>query len=142
MPLNDQTTGVSSILRRLASTTLTLMLIASADTSAGETNSLPSQSERAMVPSFHVQRYQVVGPSSLSQDEVDRAMSEATGSVSLAQIRRSLQKLQQTLRNQGFPKASITLPRQSLTNGIVLLSVVEGPATLSTNATNGLSTLR
>lgn len=79
-----------------------------------------------LVPSFEVRRYAVSGSTTLDQAGVDRAMRDATGrTVSVPQIRRALIRLRDAYRDLGYTTAAITLPRQPLTNGVVLLSVIE-----------------
>lgn len=81
-----------------------------------------------VVPSFQVSRYEVVGSSVLDQAAVDRTTQSAIGTnITAPQIRRALTELQQAFRDRGYLRASITLPQQPLTNGIVRLNVVLGP---------------
>jgi hemolysin activation/secretion protein len=81
-----------------------------------------------VVPSFQVSRFEIVGSALLDQAAVDRATQSALGTnVTAPQIRRALTKLQQAFRDRGYLRASITLPQQPLTNGIVRLNVVPGP---------------
>ena len=78
---------------------------------------------------YRVQRYEVAGTNTLGRVVIDRVMKDATGeAVSLVQIRRALHNLQQICREQGHPLATVTLPRQPLTNGTVIIRIVEEPA--------------
>jgi len=53
-------------------------------------------------------------------------LTNYTGQVDFARIRKGLGKLQLRYRDLGFPTISVTLPRQKLTNGIVRVKVIEG----------------
>ncbi len=95
--------------------------LVSAPTHAQSTNA-------PVIPTFQVNRYEIVGPTALDQATVDRAMQTAIGTnITAPQIRRALTKLQQAFRDRGYLRATITLPQQSLTDGIVRLNVVPGP---------------
>ncbi len=62
------------------------------------------------------------------------SMSGATGeSVSLSSVRQGMVRLRQTLRDHGYPSAAVVLPKQPLTNGVVVLEVALGTGSLQTN---------
>lgn len=84
----------------------------------------PTEASAPLVPSFQVDRYEITGPSVLDQAAVNQAMAGALGAnVTVPQIRQALKQLQQTLRDRGFAQSSLTLPRQALTNGVVVVKV-------------------
>jgi hemolysin activation/secretion protein len=88
---------------------------------------LPVATAAPIVPTYRVQRFEIVGSSVLDQATVDRLTAGSTGdAVSLAHLRRGLVKIQQSYRERGYPQAAVTLPRQPLTNGIVKVRVADG----------------
>lgn len=96
--------------------------------SLGELRANAQATNAPVVSSFQVSRYEIFGSSVLDQAAVDRATQSAIGTnITAPQIRRALTKLQQAFRDRGYLRASITLPQQPLTNGIVRLNVVSGP---------------
>ncbi|MBX3733061.1 MAG: BamA/TamA family outer membrane protein [Verrucomicrobiae bacterium] len=77
---------------------------------------------------FRIDGYEV-RDGSLDPRVLETAMAPATGTnVTLAEIRSALLRLRDSLRAQGYPLAAVTLPRQPLTNGIVVVEVRNGPA--------------
>lgn len=73
---------------------------------------------------YRIQRYVVEGASGISDAEMASQLSRGTGErVSLAGIRAAMVQLRQYLKEQGYPKASVALPRQPLTHGVVTLQV-------------------
>lgn len=87
-----------------------------------ETTNAPSPT------AFEVRRFEITGNTVFNQGRIDDLMRSATSTnVSLPQIRRALVQLQEAYREQGFTKVSVTLPRQSLTDGVVQVRIVEGP---------------
>lgn len=100
---------------------------ATASPAAQTTSSTPAR--QPLVPVFDVRRYEIVGGAALDQPAIDQAMRKATGpGISAAQIRRALLNLRQAYRDRGYLNAAINLPQQPLTNGVVQVRVVEGPA--------------
>ena len=85
-----------------------------------------------LVPTFQVQRYVVTGNNALDQAAIDYALRDAIGTnVTVPQIRRALLKLRDAYRDLGYTKAALNLPQQPLNDGIVRVSVVEGPSASS-----------
>ncbi|MFN0067730.1 MAG: POTRA domain-containing protein [Limisphaerales bacterium] len=108
-------------------------------TGEGRTNvpALPAAAEAsasaAATPTFAVTRFEVTGSTVLPPATVDELMRGATGpAVTLPQIRRALRALQQAYRDQGFPRAAVTLPRQPLGNGAVTVRVEATPGAAPT----------
>jgi hemolysin activation/secretion protein len=136
----DEATSLSGRHSRslpLARLSFAMLLATSISLRAAQTNSTSISAEpgRPTVPAFQVQHYEVIGSSALSQETVDQVMNDARGSsVSLAQIRRALLKLQQAFRDRGFTRVQITLPQQPLTNGIVHIRVMEGSPSAGTES--------
>ena len=87
---------------------------------------------------FEVRHYELPGNTLFTPEEVERIMREAIGTnVNLSQIRAALVRLQEAYRERGYPRASVTLPRQSLSDGIVKVDVVQ-EAELSKPQTYGV----
>jgi hemolysin activation/secretion protein len=81
----------------------------------------------AKVATTSVQRYVLRGSTVLPQDEIDRITRVATGSsVDLSHIREALAHLQKSYRDRGFPNATLRLPRQLLSDGVLHIDVSEG----------------
>lgn len=79
------------------------------------------------IPTFEVTRFEVTGNTVLGEGHIDDLMRNAIGTnVSLPRVRRALVRLQEAYRERGFTKVFVTLPRQSLTDGIVKVQVLEG----------------
>jgi hemolysin activation/secretion protein len=75
-----------------------------------------------LVPAYEVHRFEVLGGGALAPEVIAHATQGAVGpAVSLPQIRRALVRLQEACRELGFTNASVSLPRQPLTNGVVLV---------------------
>ncbi len=79
-------------------------------------------------PHFSVSEYRVEGNTVLTETEIDRAVYDFLGpdrtASDIEQARRSLASLYQT---KGFELASVELPRQRVTDGVVVLHVSERP---------------
>jgi hemolysin activation/secretion protein len=78
------------------------------------------------VPACHIISYAIEGNTRLPPESFDFLTNYAGPAVSLARMRVGMDELQLLYRNLGFSDASVTLPAQHLTNGIVRLKVVEG----------------
>lgn len=90
----------------------------------------------AHTPVYQVQRYEITGSTALSQANINQVLQGATGTnISLPQIRQALLKLQQAYRDRGFTNVAVTLPRQSLSDGVIKVTVHEGTAPAKTAAT-------
>jgi hemolysin activation/secretion protein len=86
-----------------------------------------SSSNAPVAPGFQIRRYEITGSSVLSQPDVDGLTEDAVGqTVNLAEIRRALTRLQTAYRERGYAQASVTLPQQPLTTGVVQVRVFEG----------------
>lgn len=80
------------------------------------------------VAAFSIQRFEVAGSTVFDGAFIQQTMREAIGpAVTLPQLRRALTRLQEAYRERGFTQVAVTLPRQSLTDGAVLVRVDEGP---------------
>ena len=84
-----------------------------------------------------VQSYRISGNTVLTQEDITRIMQKATGTnVTALEIRRALGQLIQAYRDRGLAYASVRLPRQVLTDGIVAVEVNEGTAPTVESAAN------
>jgi hemolysin activation/secretion protein len=104
-------------------------------TPAGVTNApgLPS-------PVFEVRGYLVEGSAVLPLEAVD-VLSNYTGRVDLARIHEGMDRLQLICRQSGFSNASVTLPQQKLTNGMVRIQVVTpAPIKFASSSITGTNT--
>ncbi len=104
------------------------------------TNSPPATSAAAPAPEARVEvrGYQVVGntllrprrpaaPGGIALVPAEfEVLTNYTGMVPLSRVREAVGALQLVYRERGFPTVSVSLPQQKLTNGIVMLQVVEG----------------
>lgn len=120
-------------------TTARSLLIALAMLALGTSDVVHAQSSAPVVPTFQVQRYEVIGNTALDAEAINRAMRDATGTnINVPQIRRSLGKLQQAYRDRGFLKVALRLPQQPLTNGVVRVEVTQDPGSSAPVAANTL----
>ena len=76
-------------------------------------------------PTFEVRGYLIDGNTVLPPEKF-AVLSNYTGQVDFARLRKGLGTLQLLYRDLGFVTGSVTLPQQKLTNGIVRVKVVEG----------------
>ncbi len=97
---------------------------AAVDTTAAQAPTFTSTNPFAAT--YDVRRFALVDDTILSQVEIDDLTRQALGShVPLSAIRQALVRLQTAYRERGFTHAALTLPRQAITNGVVLVRVSE-----------------
>ncbi|HWD91545.1 MAG TPA: POTRA domain-containing protein [Verrucomicrobiae bacterium] len=78
-------------------------------------------------PFFEVKGYELTGNTLLPKDVTDLIFEPYTGTnVTFDTIRQALVDLRTVYIDRGFPTVSVGLPQQTLTNGIVKVSVTEG----------------
>ncbi|MCW5558466.1 MAG: hypothetical protein KIT22_11630, partial [Verrucomicrobiae bacterium] len=95
--------------------------VRAADSSAATTATTGS------APGFRIERYELRGAPSLDPAPLQAALADATGdAVSIPGIRAGMMRLRQALRDLGYLQAAVKLPRQPLTNGVVVLEVALG----------------
>ena len=86
---------------------------------AAQTNSPP-----ASMPKFAVRAYRFEGKTFLPLEKLSETLSNYTGSVNLAQVHAGLIRLQQIYRQSGYSNVSVTLPRQTLTDGTLRVQII------------------
>ncbi len=96
--------------------------------SAAETNA-PASS----VPKVEVRAYRLEGDTALLP-ESDGVISNYTGQVDLARLHEGLDRLQLFYRRSGFPNLSVTLPQQTLNDGVVRVKIANPLSAGMTNA--------
>jgi hemolysin activation/secretion protein len=87
---------------------------------------LSTNGARPKVPACLVTAYNVEGNTVLPPESFDFLTNYAGPAVDLARLREGLGELQLRYHALGFAAASVTLPPQHLTNGIVRIQVIEG----------------
>jgi len=75
---------------------------------------------------FAVRGYRIEGNDGVLPPDRFGVLTNYTGTVDFRQVREALGTLQLLYRDLGFVTASVTLPQQKLTNGMVRINVVEG----------------
>jgi hemolysin activation/secretion protein len=89
-------------------------------------------------PFFEVKGYTLIGNTLLPQDVIDQVFEPYVGTnVTFEIIRQALVDLRTVYIDHGFPTVSVALPQQTLTNGIVKVSVTEGKLATITVANAG-----
>jgi hemolysin activation/secretion protein len=89
----------------------------------------------ASAPTFEVRAYQVEGETLFPPEKLSAALTNFTGTVSLKKIQVGLVRLQQFYHQAGYTNVSVTVPHQSLSNGIVRVKIISrAPAAAATNA--------
>ena len=84
---------------------------------------------QGLTNTYQVSRYELRGNTVLEPAAKENVLSGAVGpAVSLACICRSLAALRKAYQQRGYPAATVSLPEQELTNGVVVISICEGPA--------------
>ena len=92
------------------------------------------------LPKFEVRAYQFDGETFLPPEKLSAALANYTGSVNLAQIHAGLVRLQKIYRQSGYSNISVTVPKQTLTDGTVRVQIISrspitaAPPTVTTNA--------
>lgn len=81
-------------------------------------------------PRFAVTGFKLKGSRAFSSEEVLQAMKSATGpSVTLTELRAALVQLQELYRARGLGNVVLTIPQQSLIDGVVEVEVAEARGT-------------
>ena len=88
-------------------------------------------------PTFEVRAYRFEGETFLTPEKLSATLANYTGTVDLAKVHAALIKLQQVYRQSGYTDVSVTIPRQKLSNGVVLVKIFSrAPAVATVAATN------
>ena len=94
------------------------------------TNAAPVAAAAAAKTKLAVHGYEVLGNTLLPASVVKACTADFTGdAVDFQTLRQALSSLQLAYRGRGFATVSVTLPQQTLTNGIVRIQVTEGRLT-------------
>jgi hemolysin activation/secretion protein len=103
--------------------TLTQTLAAQSTTS---TNATVANRTNA-VPHFPVLHYQIIGDTLLETSTLMSLLVKYTGTnMTVEDIKKAATDLQLEYRARGFPTVKVTLPLQTITNGVVKMQVIEG----------------
>jgi len=86
------------------------------------TNALP-----VTLPALQVQAYRIESDTVLPPAGIGM-LSNYTGRVDMARVRQGLDKLQALYRRSGHPAVTVTLPEQTLTNGLVMVKIIQSGA--------------
>ncbi len=98
--------------------------IASAGAAWAQSDQLPQSDSAA--PRFDILRFDIVGNTLLSADDVDAAVRNYVGTQKdFGDIQRALETLEQVYRDHGYGVVQVLLPEQDITKGVVQLRVVE-----------------
>ena len=73
-----------------------------------------------------IERFEVVGNSLLTPAQLQQTLSGAKGNMTLLEIQKVAQNLQEAYRAAGFGAVVVQVPQQILTNGVVEIEVIEG----------------
>jgi len=113
-----------------------LVLGTATNSHAQPANPPSTNSAKLKVPTCHITAYRVEGNTLLPSEKLDFLTNYTGPAVNLPRLREGLDQLQLIYRNLGCANASVTLPQQHLTNGIVLIKVDEGTLTGTSVADN------
>ncbi len=84
----------------------------------------------APTPPLVVRAYHFEGETILPPEKLSAALTHFTGTVSLKQIHAGLNQLQQFYHQLGYTNVSVTLPQQTLADGIIRVKIISrAPAT-------------
>ena len=98
--------------------------IASAGAAWAQSDQSPQSDSAA--PRFDILRFDIVGNTLLSVDDVDAAVRNyVRAQKDFADIQRALEALEQVYRDYGYGVVQVLLPEQDITKGVVQLRVVE-----------------
>jgi hemolysin activation/secretion protein len=95
---------------------------AAAQTSSAGKTGAAAMREAANGPEFEVRAYQLEGDTA-SLPDAGMVLSNYTGRLGLARLHEGMDQLQFFYRGSGFPNLTVTLPQQTLTNGVVRVAV-------------------
>ncbi|SDH19357.1 ShlB/FhaC/HecB family hemolysin secretion/activation protein [Propionivibrio dicarboxylicus] len=85
---------------------------------------------------FSIDRFEIVGNSLLSADDIARRIAPYTGPGKVyGDVQKALEAVEAAYRERGFGAVQVTVPEQEITQGVVRLDVVE--AKIRTIAVNG-----
>jgi hemolysin activation/secretion protein len=84
-------------------------------------------------PKFEVRAYAFEGETILSPEKLSGILSNYTGIVDLPRVHAGLNKLQRFYELEGVTNISVTMPQQTLADGIVHVKMVPRPAQTVTN---------
>ncbi len=87
-----------------------------------------------VLPKFEVRAYQFEGNTFLPPEKLSATLTDFTGSVDLNRVHAGLIRLQNIYRASGYTNVSVTLPRQTLTDGIVRVQIISHAPAGATNA--------
>lgn len=111
---------------RQKTTTLLLSLWALLCIEAVASQTAPSQAA-ADTKHFDIQEYKVLGATKLSTVEVETAIYPYLGPYRTAEdVEQARAALEKAYRDKGFQAASVQIPQQSVTTGVITLQVSEG----------------
>jgi hemolysin activation/secretion protein len=75
---------------------------------------------------FAIERFEVVGNTILSPDEIDNVVKPFTGPGKTAgDVEKARDKLEKYYHEKGYPTALVNIPEQSVESGVVQLKVIE-----------------
>jgi hemolysin activation/secretion protein len=78
-------------------------------------------------PRFSVIAYEIRGDTLLSENTLMSIFAKRTGTnVALSDIKQAASDLQMEYRNRGYPTVNVTIPPQTITNGMVKIRVFQG----------------
>jgi hypothetical protein len=108
---------------RLRTFILSVLLLGIFSAARAQTGNAP-----ANAPKFFVRDYRFEGETILPPEKLSGILSNYTGTVDLPRIHAGLNKLQRFYELEGVTNLSVTLPQQTLTDGIVRVKIVPRPA--------------
>jgi hemolysin activation/secretion protein len=86
---------------------------------------------------FEVKAYRFEGVTFLPPEKLSGALSNYTGTVNLARVRAGLNRLQQLYRQSGYTNISVTIPQQTMSDGVILVKIISrAPASAAATVTN------
>ena len=100
-----------------------LLLLGSVSAARAQTGPAP-----VTAPKFFVRDYRFEGETILPPEKLSGILSNYTGTVDLPRIHAGLNKLQRFYELEGVTNLSVTLPQQTLADGIVRVKIVPRPA--------------
>ncbi len=75
---------------------------------------------------FSIDRFEIVGNSLLSADDIARRIAPYTGSGKVyGDIQKALEAVEAAYRERGFGAVQVTVPEQEITQGVIRLDVIE-----------------
>jgi hemolysin activation/secretion protein len=124
-PSSRRMTGRSGMASGLISIMVAVMASLNGRSLADESTKQPAGSPKTDVR-LELDRYEVWGNTLLPKDGIVETLAPYLGTVDLETVKNARDALQMAYRDRGYATVAVTIPPQSVTNGVLRIDVIEG----------------